>query len=340
MSENFISHCVKLFFLSKLTIVFNFFFRTLSKKSALHIAEQCLSHFGVGYIYPLNSVYGTILNQAILEYAASGLDKKIQNEMSWELLRDSASLLEQSRSASFSFADVEERKLNLADTEGMFLLMAVGYIIAGSVLVSEIVGGCAQKCRQIVRRRSCTLYNMSSKFGKPSSSTSLVDEPEEQKTFTMKIAAKLLTRFQRRPSEPDANEPGGRRASVAAKSKHKRTFSLGGNEEEFKQTITSGTVEEIENDEQISGEELENTVEYELDEETSVVFYKNHIDHVIIENEKEDERSNTVIAVESEISMPNVVQEEHVVDINQVDSNTNSVSGEFGEKINHPDNKK
>lgn len=90
----------------------------------------------------------------------------------------------------------------------------------------------------------------------------------------------------------------------------------------------------------MSGEELENTVEYELDEETSVVFYKNHIDHVIIENEKEDERSNTVSAVESEISMPNVVQEEHVVDINQVDSNTNSVSGEFGEKINHPDNKK
>lgn len=102
----------------------------LGKKSALHIAEQCLSIFGVSVMFPHDSVYTESFNSIILQLAASGLNLKIKNDMAWDLQRsDTNALLKSAKSKKFSFADVEERKLNLADTEGMFLLMAVGYTV-------------------------------------------------------------------------------------------------------------------------------------------------------------------------------------------------------------------
>lgn len=81
-------------------------------------------------MFPHDSVYADSFNEVILQLAASGLNQKIKNDMAWDLQRsDTDALLQSTKSKKFSFADVEERKLNLADTEGMFLLMAVGYII-------------------------------------------------------------------------------------------------------------------------------------------------------------------------------------------------------------------
>lgn len=81
-------------------------------------------------MFPHDSVYAESINSLILQFAASGLNLKISNDISWDLQRSSVdALLDSTKSKKFSFADVEERKLNLADTEGMFLLMAVGYII-------------------------------------------------------------------------------------------------------------------------------------------------------------------------------------------------------------------
>lgn len=105
-------------------------------------------------IFPQNSVYAAPFNDMLLRFAAAGLDKKVNNDLAWDLQRGDSQLLDSGTSKSFSMDDVVERKLNLADTEGMFLLMAVGYILAGSVLFSEIVGGCAKSCRAFIRRNS------------------------------------------------------------------------------------------------------------------------------------------------------------------------------------------
>lgn len=59
----------------------------LGKKSTLHIAEQCLSKFGISMMFPKNSVYAMIFNEAILRFAAGGLDSKIANDMAWDLQR-------------------------------------------------------------------------------------------------------------------------------------------------------------------------------------------------------------------------------------------------------------
>lgn len=102
----------------------------MGKKSALHVGEQCLASFGVSFMFPHDSVYADSINEVILQLSASGLNLKIKNDMAWDLQRsDIDALLQSTKAKKFSFADVEERKLNLADTEGMFLLMAVGYII-------------------------------------------------------------------------------------------------------------------------------------------------------------------------------------------------------------------
>lgn len=75
-------------------------------------------------MFPHNSVYTERLNDAILRFISNGVILKINNEMSWELQRgDSGRLLQATKHKKFSFADVEERKLNLADTEGLANIM-------------------------------------------------------------------------------------------------------------------------------------------------------------------------------------------------------------------------
>lgn len=41
---------------------------------------------------------------------------------------------------------VQEKGLTLEDTQGMFLLLGAGFLIAGGALLSEWMGGCSRKC--------------------------------------------------------------------------------------------------------------------------------------------------------------------------------------------------
>lgn len=168
----------------------------LGKKSALHIGDQCFSNFGVSIMLPLNSVYASLFNEIILRFAAAGLDLKISNDLEWDLARDeSERLLDTKKSKSLGVQNVQERKLTLADIEGMFLLMAAGYIIAGSVLFSEIVGGCAKSCRAFLRR--------SSRDGSRRGSTFSAGESDESRSFADKLKHKLRKRLQSKPKHQD-----------------------------------------------------------------------------------------------------------------------------------------
>lgn len=91
----------------------------MGKRSALHIGEECLSIFGVSLIFPQNSVYTERFNELILRLLASGLTQKVSTEMEWDLKRTGGGrLLQSTSSKKFKISEVEERKLNLADTEG------------------------------------------------------------------------------------------------------------------------------------------------------------------------------------------------------------------------------
>lgn len=84
--------------------------------------------------------------------------EKLFNELQLDIQigrgKGSGSLLRSKTAKQLSAADVEDRGLTLADTEGMFLLMGIGYLFGVFVLGSEIVGGFTNKCRKLARRVS------------------------------------------------------------------------------------------------------------------------------------------------------------------------------------------
>lgn len=43
---------------------------------------------------------------------------------------------------------MEDRALTLDDTQGMFLLLALGFIVGGSFFLSEFLGGCINFCKK------------------------------------------------------------------------------------------------------------------------------------------------------------------------------------------------
>lgn len=153
-------------------------------------------------MFPQNSVYAKLFNDAILQFSASGLDLKIADDMAWDLQRsDAKQLLDTAGGRSFSMSEVEERKLNLADTEGMFLLMAIGYIAAGSVLFSEIVGGCAKSCRAFLRRGSV----VSARIRRGSTFSLSQAQQERAKSFSEKLKNGIRRRLRPKaqPLEPE-----------------------------------------------------------------------------------------------------------------------------------------
>lgn len=153
-------------------------------------------------IFPHDSVYTHLFNDVILRISASGLNLKIENDMAWDLQRsDSQQLLDSTKLKKFSFSDIEERKLNLADTEGMFLLMAFGYIVAGSILISEMVGGCAKSFRQFVRRKSKAIISFKKNVSRRSSVASVEDGSElPRASFTENLRRRFSQQVRRKSS--------------------------------------------------------------------------------------------------------------------------------------------
>ncbi|XP_073825938.1 ionotropic receptor 21a [Musca autumnalis] len=131
----------------------NFTNENMSRRSALHLSEECFALFYIGYMFPKNSVYKQKLNSLIHLAQQAGLINKIENEVKWAMQRSSGGkLLQASSSTPLRESIQEERQLTTADTEGMFMLMGIGYAVGAIALISEIVGGITNKCRQIIRR--------------------------------------------------------------------------------------------------------------------------------------------------------------------------------------------
>lgn len=126
--------------------------KVLSRRSALHISDECFALFGVSFAYQMRSVYRQKLDAGILMLMQSGIVEKIKNDVRWDMLRlDTGKLGQVSTGKALKIASQEERGLTLADTEGMFLLLGIGFLVAGGVLISEWVGGCTNKCMQLMK---------------------------------------------------------------------------------------------------------------------------------------------------------------------------------------------
>jgi hypothetical protein len=82
----------------------------------------------------------------------SGIVEKIKNDVRWDQIRSSTgALLQIASGKTLKIPNEQERGLTLADTEGMFLLLGIGFVIAGGALVSEWVGGIGNKCMKLMK---------------------------------------------------------------------------------------------------------------------------------------------------------------------------------------------
>lgn len=304
----------------------------------MHIADQCFSNFGVALIFPHNSVYAGLFDDLILRLSASGLDQKLANDMAWDLQRsDSQQLLDSTKSKSFSMAEVEERKLNLADTEGMFLLMAIGYIMAGSVLFSEIVGGCARSCRAFIRRGSVVDDRRSSNF-----SVSQL-QPSEPKTFTEKLKRGIRRRLRSKP-KIEVEDPREPETSLGSEEPIAEVNAINPEGTGLKGPTSFCTLKRIMLMRKLRKSKKEQqtaTVEEAKDDEEKRLN-NNHVEadavpsgSITIENEKVNHTGDEASLAGSGYSETIIIQEETEADVNLLSASDreNNPSKEFGEVV-------
>lgn len=267
-------------------------------------------------------MYATTLNEVLLRLISSGLDIKISNDLAWDLQRsDARNLLDSTKSKSFSFADVVERKLNLADTEGMFLLMAVGYTLAGSVLVSEMVGGCARTCRQFVRRKSSAVISYAKNTSRRESvaTDDNNDGPVNKPRFSVNLRRRLSGGFPNNRSD----------LSLAIKKFLKRSLAVAENIKDEEKADIDDQCGENHFDE-YAPELIENEIEDYKDRN------EKDVDGTFVDQDaggKDGERDS--FQGSSSISSKScAIREEHTVEVN-TSSRDENPSKEFGEVVNH-----
>ncbi|XP_045510994.1 ionotropic receptor 21a [Colias croceus] len=125
------------------------FSKAESKRAVLHISNECFVPFGVTIGFPNNSIHTTKLSNDIRKLLQAGIIDKITDDVRWEIQRSSTGKLLSVKSTSLSSNSLEEKGLTLEDTQGMFLLLGAGFLIAATALISEWMGGFTRRCRSI-----------------------------------------------------------------------------------------------------------------------------------------------------------------------------------------------
>lgn len=121
-----------------------------SKRSVVHIATECFAPFSVSLAYTKNSLYNKIIDTGVYRIVESGLVEKLQNDVEWLIMRSATGKLLAANSIgkSTKTLSVEDKALTIQDTQGMFLLLAFGFILGAASLLSEWMGGCFHFCKK------------------------------------------------------------------------------------------------------------------------------------------------------------------------------------------------
>ncbi|XP_035910921.1 ionotropic receptor 21a [Anopheles stephensi] len=154
-----------------------------NKRYGLHVSRECFALYGVSMVFPPNSVHRDPINNAILYMQEAGLISKLRKDVTWETVKTKDGHYKEA-----SVGDVlrttapSERGLTLADTEGMFLLMLFGYVVALGVLISEWVGGCTNKCREVLKERAERLKAAAAEVAAAATGSDTASVPESSRS--------------------------------------------------------------------------------------------------------------------------------------------------------------
>lgn len=120
----------------------------------LHISDECLAHYSTGIVFTQGSVYKSVIDMGIMWAVQSGLITKLTHDVEWNLMRSATGkLLQASGGSKIKALKVEDRALTLDDTQGMFLLLGIGFLFGGASLLSEWFGGCFNLCKRRKKTR-------------------------------------------------------------------------------------------------------------------------------------------------------------------------------------------
>ncbi|KAK6621468.1 hypothetical protein RUM44_001275 [Polyplax serrata] len=110
------------------------------RREKLHISKDCFVPFGVSFVFPRKAIYADKFNEYILRIQQTGLMGKLLNEFKWEVERSSTGkLLQAGTGRPLREVVPLQRKLTLDDTQGMYLLLGAGYLIATVALGGEVI---------------------------------------------------------------------------------------------------------------------------------------------------------------------------------------------------------
>ncbi|XP_045465608.1 ionotropic receptor 21a [Harmonia axyridis] len=124
------------------------------RRAILHIGDECLTTYSIAMIYPKNSEYGAVLSAGLDRVVQAGFLKKMERDVEWLVMRSSTGTLLAANKGKASSLTVEDRALTLDDTQGMFLLLGIGFIMSIASLFFEIFGGCFNVCKKKERFKS------------------------------------------------------------------------------------------------------------------------------------------------------------------------------------------
>lgn len=143
--------------------------------------------FGVSFVLPQKSVYRDKFNNAILYMQEAGIIGKLSKDVSWDMQRTSDGRFRQASVGKTLRSPTAgaEKGLTLGDTEGMFLLMGIGYLLGLAVLISEWIGGCTNKCKELIEARK-DRFRRSSTSSIPASSASSANQNSPRRRPTGK----------------------------------------------------------------------------------------------------------------------------------------------------------
>lgn len=103
--------------------------------------------------YQEHSVYRNRLNEFILRTQESGIMNKLLRDVIFDSKKLASGRQQAIGTGTIIITSAEERSLNLADTEGMFIFLGIGFLIAVGALISEWVGGCTNRVMRIMKKR-------------------------------------------------------------------------------------------------------------------------------------------------------------------------------------------
>lgn len=139
----------------KIIYIVLFVYSKIGRRSALHVSDGCFALYSVGFALPPNTVYRNKFNELILTLTQGGLVDKLMRDVKYSEKKRASGRQQPIVGVGkpLRMNTPEERGLTLADTEGMFILLGIGFIVALAALISEWVGGCTNRVVGIMKRR-------------------------------------------------------------------------------------------------------------------------------------------------------------------------------------------